>query len=239
MAVTRAVLIDLDDTLFDHRASARHALQAAADADPALGRCAFDELEARHRAILEDLHKRVLAGAMTVDEARALRFRTLVAEQGETCDDARIDRLTAAYRAAYQSEWRCLAGARELVAELRARGARIAIVTNNIVSEQVAKLRRLDLEALVDALVVSEAVGASKPAVRIFTHALEAVGAAAEEAAMLGDNWSADVEGALGAGIRPVWFNPRRAPRPSADTRVAEIHALEPTGEIASLILHA
>lgn len=239
MAVARAVLIDLDDTLFDHRASARQALQAAAGADPALGRCDFDTLEARHRAILEDLHRRVLDGGMTVDEARALRFRTLVAEQGETCDDTRLDRLTAAYRAAYQSEWRCLAGARELVAELRARGARIAIVTNNIVSEQVAKLRRLELEPLVDALVVSEAVGASKPDPRIFAHALDAVGAAPGEAAMLGDNWRADVEGALAFGIRPIWFNPRRIPRPSADTRIAEVHALEPTSEIASLILHA
>jgi HAD superfamily hydrolase (TIGR01549 family) len=231
-----AVLIDLDDTLFDHRASARMALQAAADADPALGRCAFDVLETRHRVILEDLHRRVLDGGMTVDEARALRFRTLVAEQGETCDDARLDRLTAAYRGAYQKNWTVLAGARELLVELRRRGARIAIVTNNIVSEQVSKLRRLDLEAHVDALVVSEAVGASKPDVRIFTHALDAVGARAEEAVMLGDNWKADVEGAMAAGIRGVWFNPRRLPRPSDLAGVDEVQSLEPAHDVANIL---
>ena len=238
MAVGRkAVLIDLDDTLFDHRASARRALQSAAAADPALGRCAFDTLEARHRAILEDLHRRVLDGRMTVDEARALRFRTLVAEQGEECDDIRLDRITAAYRAAYQADWMCLAGARELLAELRARRARIAIVTNNIVTEQVAKMRRLELHGLVDALVVSEAVGASKPDVRIFTHALGEIGAAAEEATMLGDSWSADVEGARAAGLRAVWFNPRRVARPADRPEVHEIHSLEPAGAVADVLM--
>lgn len=236
MAIT-AVLIDLDDTLFDHRASARRALESVAACDAALGRVAFDALEARHRVILEDLHRRVLDGRMTVDEARSLRFRMLVEEQGEACDDARLDRLTTAYRAAYQTGWTCLAGAPELLAEIKRRGARIAIVTNNIVTEQVAKVKRLGLEPYVDALVVSEAVGISKPALGIFTHALREVNAGAESAVMLGDSWSADIEGAVGAGMRAVWFNPRRMARPDAHPHVAEIHSLEPAGAVADLVL--
>ena len=232
-----AVLIDLDDTLFDHRASARFALQAAAACDPALSRAEFDALEIRHRAILDDLHRRVLDGRMTVDEARALRFRTLVEEQGESCDDLRLDRMTAAYRAAYQAGWACLAGARELAAELKRRSALIAIVTNNIVSEQAAKLKRLELEPFVDALVVSEAVGASKPDPRIFTHALGELGIGAADAVMLGDSWSADIEGALASGIRAVWFNPRRAPRPADRPQVREIDSLEPAAAVADLLL--
>jgi HAD superfamily hydrolase (TIGR01509 family) len=232
----RAVLIDLDDTLFDHRASARRALASAAACDPALEAVAFDALEARHRAILEDLHARVLDGRMTVDEARALRFRMLVEEQGETCDAARLDRLTAAYRGAYHSGWTCLAGARDLLVELKRRDVRIAVVTNNIVSEQVAKLKRLELASLVDALVVSEAVGVSKPDAGIFLHALGELGAGPAEAVMLGDSWTADIEGALGAGIRAVWFNPRGAPRPADRPGVAEIHSLEPAGEVADVL---
>lgn len=236
MAIS-AVLIDLDDTLFDHRASARRALESVAACDPALGRVAFDDLEARHRVILEDLHRRVLDGRMTVDEARELRFRMLIEEQGEACDAGRLERLTTTYRGAYQTGWTCLAGARELLAELKRRSARIAIVTNNIVSEQVSKLKRLELEPFVDALVVSEGVGISKPAAGIFRHALNELGAEAGDAVMLGDSWSADVEGAVGAGIRAVWFNPRRTPRPAARPEVEEIHALEPAAAVADIIL--
>ena len=236
MAVN-GVLIDLDDTLFDHRASARRALEAAAACDAALGRVPFDALEARHRTILEDLHRGVLEGRMTVDEARARRFRMLIEEQGDACDDARLDRLTVTYRGAYQANWTCLAGAPELLAELRRRGVRIAVVTNNIVSEQVAKMKRLGLAASVDALVVSEAVGSSKPDVGIFRAALQEIGVAAEQAVMLGDSWSADIEGALRAGIRAVWFNPRGAAAPVIREDVQEIRSLEPSTAVADLLL--
>lgn len=238
-AETSAVLIDLDDTLFDHRGAARRALESAAACDPALGRFDFDALESRHRTVLEDLHRRVLDGTMSVDEARALRFRMLVEEQGETCDDARLERITAAYRGAYQSSWTCLAGAHDLLAELRRRDARIAVVTNNIISEQVSKLKRLELEPLVDALVVSEAVGSSKPAAAIFLHALHELRALPAHAVMLGDSWTADIEGARGVGMRAVWFNPRRQARPAGRPEVAEIHALEPAADIADIILRA
>ena len=233
----RAVLIDLDDTLFDHRAAARSALEAVAACDSALGGVPFDALEARHRAILEDLHRAVLSGSMTVDAARELRFRTLVEEQGHTCDAARLDRLTTAYRGAYQSNWSCLPGARELAGELKRRSVLIAIVTNNIVSEQVSKVRRLGLESYVDALVVSEAVGASKPDARIFKYALEKLGVTAGEAVMLGDSWSADIEGALASGIRAIWFNPGNAARPAEHQDVIELSSLEPAGAVADLIL--
>jgi HAD superfamily hydrolase (TIGR01549 family) len=234
------VLIDLDDTLFDHRAAARLALQSAAACDPALHSVDFDALELRHRAILEDLHRRVLEGTMTVDEARTVRFRTLIeehAEEGETLDGARLDRMTAAYRAAYQSSWVCLPGARELAAELKRRSVLIAIVTNNIVSEQVAKLERLQLRPFVDALVVSEAVGASKPDSRIFAYALSELGVDAGEAVMLGDSWTADIEGALASGIRAVWFNPTGARRLTDRPAVREIASLAPAERVADLIL--
>lgn len=234
-----AVLIDLDDTLFDHRGAARRALESAAACDPALGRVDFETLETRHRAVLEDLHRRVLEGAMSVDEARALRFRMLVEEQGDACDDSRLERISTAYRAAYQSSWSCLAGAHDLLAELKRRGSRIAIVTNNVVSEQISKLKRLELEPFVDALVVSEAIGASKPDAGIFLHALREVGAEARDAVMLGDSWAADIEGALAVGMRAVWFNPRRHPRPGNHPDVREIHALEPAPDVADIILGA
>ena len=98
-------------------------------------------------------------------------------------------------------------------------------------------MRRLDLDGLVDALVVSEAVGASKPSAAIFEAALREIGARADDAVMLGDSWSADIEGALNAGVRAVWFNPRRNPRPAARPEVAEVHALAPADAVADIVL--
>ncbi len=33
---------------------------------------------------------------------------------------------------------------------------------------------------------------------------------------MIGDNWTADIEGAINFGIDACWFNPARKPRPAA-----------------------
>ena len=81
MTVT-AVLFDLDDTLFDHWACTRAALADLRRRFPALGRVPAGAVEAEHRRLLEALHLRVLAGRMTVDDARVERFRQLLGFAG-------------------------------------------------------------------------------------------------------------------------------------------------------------
>ena len=72
-AEARAVLFDLDDTLFDHRRSARAALarvhrcfRAAAPST---------SVRAHHTRFLESTHVEVLARRVEIDEARSERFR--------------------------------------------------------------------------------------------------------------------------------------------------------------------
>src|SRR4051812_26249639 len=78
LRMIRAVLFDLDDTLFDHRHGAREALAAVRDSHDALAGFDMAELERRHAEILEVLHLRVLAGEIGLDAARLERFRTLL-----------------------------------------------------------------------------------------------------------------------------------------------------------------
>ena len=73
MAIT-AVLFDLDDTLFDHSACTRAALAALRERVPAFGALPVEPFEAEHRRLLEALHLQVLAGQLTVDDARIERF---------------------------------------------------------------------------------------------------------------------------------------------------------------------
>ena len=56
----------------------------------------------------------------------------------------------------------------------------------------------------------------------------------AAQAVMVGDAWTTDIAGAMAAGIRPIWFNRRRAASPNPD--VIELTALEPTGHVLTLI---
>jgi HAD superfamily hydrolase (TIGR01549 family) len=232
--VIRAVLFDLDDTLFDHRRSARAALQAvhrlhAADLD-------FAEFERHHGVYLEEMHIEVLAGRMALDDARRERFRRVFLALGVTLEPAAVDAVASAYRTGYMTARLALDGAAALLTALRPH-ARIVIVTNNLREEQQDKLEFCGLAPLVDILVASEEVGVLKPDPEIFRIALKRADVAADEAVMVGDAWVNDVEGARNAGIRAVWFNPNRMPKPVQREDVVEIHSLEPAAAIVPLLL--
>lgn len=220
------LLCDLDDTLFDHQHATRAALARLQEMDTRLQAWSLEDLKARHHILLEQFHREVLAGRLTIDEAREQRFAALVG--GEAAALAR------AYREAYMIDWQEVAGAAALLGAVRALGWPVVVVTNNLVSEQRSKLTRIGLAPLVDELVTSEEVGLSKPDRGIFEHALARVKAAADESVMLGDAWVADVEGARAAGIRPVWLN--RHGDASPDPSVVELPALTPTETVVETL---
>ncbi len=232
--MTRAVLFDLDDTLFDHRTSARAALSEvhrryAADVD-------FARFEDHHSHHLEDLHTEVLAGRLSIDDARRERFRRVFAAVGVALDEEAVEQIAAAYRSGYVAARRVVDGAAALLEAVRPH-ARVAIVSNNLLAEQRDKLHFCGIASLVDALVVSEDVGISKPDRGIFDVALARLGVTAGDAVMFGDSWTADIAGAARAGIRAVWFNPRRLPRPADPPGVAEVFALAPAGDVLPVLL--
>ena len=54
-------------------------------------------------------------------------------------------------------------------------------------------------------------VGVRKPDPRIFKHALDFASASANNSVMIGDDLEADVMGAINAGIKGVFFNPKES----------------------------
>lgn len=231
----RAVLFDLDDTLFDHRGCAREALNAVHQSQTSLQSMPFDALERSHATVLEDLHTDVMLGRVSVDAARVERFRRLLASAGVDDSGETAGTLATLYRETYRTKRRAVAGAAALMAAVK-RQARIAIVSNNILEEQQEKLQVCGLEVFVDELVVSGEVGVSKPDSEIFQVALDRLGVAPDETVMVGDSWAADVEGARAMGIRPVWFNPEGLPSPDVTVDVPQLRSLEPTEDVLRLI---
>jgi putative hydrolase of the HAD superfamily len=231
----RAVLFDLDDTLFDHEQAARSALTRVHGMLDAFTEWQFDAFAQAHSRVLEELHLEVLAGGRTVDEAREERFRRLFAATGAHDDPERVRTTAVAYRDAYLAARRPVEGALALLAALRPH-VRIAVVSNNLLAEQQGMMRLCGFDSYVDALVVSEAVGVAKPDPAIFAHALAAVACEAAEAVMVGDSWPADLEGARAAGMRAIWFNRSRRPAPAGSSPVGEVASLVPMDAIIHAI---
>ena len=231
----RAVLFDLDDTLFDHASGARTALARVHEMHACFRERPFDEFERAHAEYLEALHQRVVAGELDVDAARLERFRRLFSGAEIAADDRLLRETAAVYRESYLAARRPVVGALPLLEALRPR-ARIGVVSNNLLEEQQDKSRLCGFEPLLDALVVSEEAGVAKPDPAIFAIALERLGCDAADAVMVGDSWANDIRGARAAGVRSIWFNPAGRPMPEPLADVREIRALEPVEPVLALI---
>lgn len=123
---------------------------------------------------------------------------------------------------------------RKLLGELRDRGIPTGVVTNGPTELQQAKIRESGVEHLVDAYVISEELGISKPDPGIFEKALGLIGASPDTTLFVGDNPEADIMGAQALGMRTAWV--RRARRwPVADRRPD--YEVDHVSEIGPLVL--
>jgi len=234
-SAVRAVLFDLDDTLFDHRHSNVCALTRLRDLHPCLRSVDPETLERRYLELLHYVFPRVLSGEITIAEARHLRFHRLLEEYGGDEAAREAASVAAEYIQHYRASWRPVPGALELLDALMPH-VRIGIVTNGVVPEQADKIRICDIGPRLDAVVISEEAGTSKPDPAIFRTALARLDSSPEEALMVGDSWEDDILGAQETGLPAVWVN--RYGKPCPDTDLAhEIGALEPVEEVAALIL--
>jgi putative hydrolase of the HAD superfamily len=142
----------------------------------------------------------------TNDEQRGWTYFNLVlTEAGVPLSDA--THATLAELHAYHQQfnlWETVPdNVRPTLAALRARGLRLAVVSNaNGTLHRV--FARLDLTSAVDALFDSCDEGIEKPDPRFFELALKRVGATAATTVHVGDLFHVDVVGARAAGITPV-----------------------------------
>ncbi len=123
-------------------------------------------------------------------------------------------------------------GAAEALMQLRRR-YRLAVLTNaqdSSAGDVAAAMRRVGLDVYIATYITSRNIGVLKPDPAFFHAGLQALDVDANQAVMVGDSYDADVLGARRAGLHAVWYNPRRAPCPSAhpayDAAVSDLRDL-------------
>jgi putative hydrolase of the HAD superfamily len=136
----------------------------------------------------------------------AASLRTLRLACGEVVREALgladpVPDVTAALLAAIR--FRAYPEVATTLAGLRARGARLGVVSNWDASLPEV-LERVGLAGAIDAVVASAPEGVAKPDPRLFSRALTRLGARARETLHVGDSIEHDVRGAEAAGVAPV-----------------------------------
>lgn len=182
--VPTAVTFDLDDTL------------AVVDRDRA------DILDAAARAVgVEGLSREAYLRAHRrhhANHSRAPIFEALLQEIGAEEVDANA--LATAYRRRIGDAIEPVTGVESLLDHLTDERP-VGLVTNGPIRAQRAKLERLAWLDRFDAIVISGAVGAAKPAAEPFLEACRQLGVEPAETLHVGDHPRDDAAGARNAGL--------------------------------------
>jgi putative hydrolase of the HAD superfamily len=205
VALPPAVVFDLDDTLHDAAGvEAEMLVGLVAAIREELPGAEAEAFRTRFRDGRDELYGRVLTGEWDIPTYRREHLLLTCEPWGQPSEElvARCMRL----RDDQLDRARFVEDAVELLRELREAGVRTALLTNGPSWMQRRKVELLGLESQLDAIGISEELGAAKPDPAAFAATLELLDAAPVEAVMVGDHLDWDVRGALAAGMRgAVW----------------------------------
>src|SRR5262249_45937897 len=120
----------------------------------------------------------------------------------QTPDTAIADRIRHAARSVFERTPPLVAGARETLTCLRARGARLALLTKG---DPQLQWRRIESSGLRDLFHVVQIVPEKSPIT--IRNVVASLGVNPESAWMVGNSIRSDMLPAIAAGIRAIWIN--------------------------------
>ncbi|MDL1898102.1 noncanonical pyrimidine nucleotidase, YjjG family [Anaerolineae bacterium CFX7] len=213
------LIFDADDTLFDYAYGERNALETT-----------FREFglpfDARALELYRDINhqlwlrfeKREITGAQIRAERFTKLFAALAQREPPGLAERFIDHLA--------EQTTLIQGACELVRTLQCT-YRLAVITNGMARVQQPRMAQSLLAPYISELIISDQVGAAKPAPEIFDYAFARMGnPPRERVIIIGDSLTSDMQGGVNYGIATCWYNPAHQPRPPQLPLTYEIHAL-------------
>jgi putative hydrolase of the HAD superfamily len=205
----RAVLFDLDDTLLDYSGGVDGCWSAACAAVALPDGCAAEMLAAALAAERRRFWSDPVRHARErVDMLGAWRKIAAAALEAVGVPSAGLAAALAEdFAARRRAAMRLFPDALPCLDALRARGVRLALVTNGDAAMQRDKVARFDLARWFDAIVIEGELGCGKPDPAVYRHALRAIEAPERAAAMVGDHLDWDVRAPQALGLRGIWID--------------------------------
>ncbi|MEV1083654.1 HAD family hydrolase [Streptomyces sp. NPDC050211] len=227
----RAVVWDVDDTLFDYSGADRIGMRLHLTAEGLME--AYDSVEqaiTRWREITDLQWARFSAGEVDFQGQRRDRVRVFL---GEELDDAEADAWFDRYIAHYETAWALFPDVLPVLDAL-ATSHRHAVLSNSSIHVQDRKLRVLGVHDRFETILCAAELGVSKPEAGAFHAACEALDLAPQHVAYVGDHPEIDGQGAADAGLLSVWID--RAAAHTSDDRPAGPHRIASLAELPALL---
>ena len=119
-----------------------------------------------------------------------------------------------------------------LLEKLKGAGKRIFIITNGVTKVQEGRLKHSPILPYLEQVFISEQMNVSKPQKLFFDLVTQKIeGYTPENALVIGDSLTSDIQGANNAGLDCVWLNPENAPNDKGLKVTFEAKSLDEIGE--------
>ncbi|MFI1166744.1 HAD family hydrolase [Streptomyces sp. NPDC020801] len=201
----RAVLWDVDDTLFDYTTADRAGMRAHLVAEGLLdGYGSVEEALAHWRRITDEQWARFSAGEASFEGQRRDRVRVFLSRPELT--DGEADDWFERYLGHYEAAWALFPDVLPVLDALAA-SHRHAVLSNSSIHVQERKLCALGVRHRFEAVLCAAELGVSKPEARAFHAACDALELAPHQVAYVGDHPEIDGRGAAEAGLLSVWID--------------------------------
>jgi len=228
----RAVLFDIDDTLFSTSEFARRARSSAVRAMIAAGLDVPDEV------VLKELDEVIAEFSSNYEHHFERLLQRLPAEATRRVNPALI--VAAGVAAYHDTKFRELAPFPDvlpLLASLKKANVRLGVITHGLTVKQAEKLVRLGVVPFLDpkAIFISDQIGISKPNPKLYLAALRELGLKPNEVMYVGDSLEHDVAPPKSVEMLTVWAR-RGAKNQAGNPAIAPDHVVEDFGELGKIL---
>lgn len=201
----RAVVWDVDDTLFDYTTADREGMRAHLVAEGLLaGYGSAEEALVHWRQITDRQWARFSAGEVDFVTQRRDRIREFLGRPELT--EAEADTWFQRYVTHYEAAWSLFPDVLPVLDAL-ADSHRHAVLSNSSLTVQDRKLRVLGVHDRFETILCAAELGVSKPEPAAFLAACDALALPPAEVAYVGDHPEIDGRGAADAGLLSVWID--------------------------------
>ena len=204
----RHIFFDLDNTLWDHRKNAyltlkeiykRENVQEKYNLD-------FEDFHREYFTINERLWAQIRDGEIDKEYLRKHRFYDSFLFFGiDDFDLAQVFEQNFLDEILNYND--LVEGAFELLEYLSEKGYTLHILSNGFKEVTYRKCELSGIQNYFKTITSADEINVRKPQPEIYEYALKKANAKKEESIMIGDDWIADVEGALSFGIDAVFFD--------------------------------
>jgi putative hydrolase of the HAD superfamily len=208
----KAILFDIDDTLYD---MTQPFVRAYQDLFAEKYEYPAEAVFKSSRKYSDEVYAKSMSGEISMQEMYIYRIRRAMEDFGTTVSEQEALRFQEVYET-YQHEITMSDTMKDLL-EFCSRKVQTGIITNGPSAHQWDKVQALGVLQWIDRehVFVSVDVGIPKPERGIFDFACEKMNLRQEEVWYIGDSYENDVLGAKGAGLCAVWMNRRKHPVPA------------------------